>query len=151
MASKRKKLTIFEKVKIIHKVENNPNMTAIDKPRKFYLAPSSLSCTMKKKQSIVDEEVKCRGEANKRKNRKSSPCDETEKVLIKWFEGMRSSNLPINGTLIKEKAIRVAKKLKLENFKVSNEWLGRFKKRHGLTYKNLCEESASVDKDTVDY
>jgi hypothetical protein len=34
-----------------------------------------------------------------------------EKVLIEWYEGMRSSNLPINGTLIKEKAIRVAKKL----------------------------------------
>jgi hypothetical protein len=74
-----------------------------------------------------------------------------EKVLIEWFEEMCSSNLPINGTLIKEKAIRVAERLKLENFKASNRWLGRFKRRHGLTYKNLCGESASVDKDTVDY
>jgi hypothetical protein len=29
MATKRKKLIIFEKVKIIHKVENNPNMPVI--------------------------------------------------------------------------------------------------------------------------
>jgi hypothetical protein len=45
----------------------------------------------------------------------------------------------------------VAERLKLENFKASNRWLGRFKRRHGLTYKNLCGESASVDTDTVDY
>jgi hypothetical protein len=30
MATKRKKLTILEKVKIIHEVENNPNMPVID-------------------------------------------------------------------------------------------------------------------------
>jgi hypothetical protein len=43
-------------------VENNPNsMPAIEIARKFNLA--SLSCIMKKKQSIVDE-VKCGGEEN---------------------------------------------------------------------------------------
>jgi predicted transcriptional regulator len=66
MATKRKKLTLLEKVKIIHKVENNPNMPATEIARKFNLPPSSLFCIMKKKQSIVDEEVKCGGEANKR-------------------------------------------------------------------------------------
>jgi hypothetical protein len=30
MATKRKKLTISEKVKIIHKVENDPNVLAIE-------------------------------------------------------------------------------------------------------------------------
>jgi hypothetical protein len=45
-------------------VENNPNTPAIEMARKFNLPPSSLSCIMKKKQSIVDEEVQCGGEAN---------------------------------------------------------------------------------------
>jgi hypothetical protein len=35
MATKRNKLTILEKVKIIHEVENNPNTLAIEIPRKF--------------------------------------------------------------------------------------------------------------------
>jgi hypothetical protein len=30
MATKRKKLTVVEKVKIIHEVENNPNTSAIE-------------------------------------------------------------------------------------------------------------------------
>jgi hypothetical protein len=46
----------------------------------------------------------------KEKNIKSFPCNKVEKALIEWYEGMRSSN-SINGTLIKEKAIRVAKRL----------------------------------------
>jgi hypothetical protein len=35
MATKRKKLTILEKVKIIHEVENNPNTPAVEIVRKF--------------------------------------------------------------------------------------------------------------------
>jgi hypothetical protein len=40
-------------------------MPATDIAQKFNLV--SLSCIIKKEQSIVDEEVKCGGEANKRK------------------------------------------------------------------------------------
>jgi hypothetical protein len=65
--SKRKKLTIVEKVKIIQEVEKNPSMPTIEIAQKFNLAPSSLFCIMKNKQLILDEEVKCGGEAIKRK------------------------------------------------------------------------------------
>jgi hypothetical protein len=34
MATKRKKLTILEKVNIIHEVENNPNMPVIETAQK---------------------------------------------------------------------------------------------------------------------
>jgi centromere protein B len=88
---------------------------------------------------------------SKEKNIKSSPYDEMEKILIVWFDGMCSANPPIKGVLLKEKAIRVATRLRTENFKGSNGWLDRFKKRHGLEYKSVCGESASVDEGTVDY
>jgi hypothetical protein len=126
-------------------VENNPNMPAIEIVQKFNLA--SLSCIMKKKQSIVDE-VKCVGKQIEEQNIKSSPCNEMEKVLIEWFEGMRLSDLLINGTLIKDKRESYQSGQKV-NFKASNGWLGRFKKCHGLTYKNFCWKSASVGKKTV--
>jgi centromere protein B len=71
---------------------------------------------------------------SKEKNIKSSPYDEMKKILIEWYEGMCSANLPINGVLLKEKAIRVATRLRIENFKGSNGWLDKFKKCHGLEY-----------------
>jgi vacuolar-type H+-ATPase subunit I/STV1 len=67
--SKRKKLTIAEKVKIIQEVEKNRSTPAIETARKFNLAPSSLFCIMKNKQLILDEEVKCWGEDIKRKTK----------------------------------------------------------------------------------
>jgi centromere protein B len=72
-----------------------------------------------------------------------------EKILIEWFEGMRSANLPINGVLLKEKAIRVATRLRIENCKGSNGWLDRFKKRHGLKYRSVCGESAVLMKELL--
>jgi hypothetical protein len=65
--SKRKKLTIAEKVKIIQEVENSPSTPAIEIAQKFNLALSSLFCIMKNKQLTLDKEVICGGEAIKKK------------------------------------------------------------------------------------
>jgi hypothetical protein len=81
--SKRKKLTIAEKVKIIEEVEKNPSTPAIEIARKFNLALSSLFCIMKNKQLIQDEEVKCGGEAIKRRKKYSSQYDEMEKSVLR--------------------------------------------------------------------
>jgi hypothetical protein len=55
--SKRKKLTIAKKVKIIEEVGKKPSTPAIEIARKFNLALFSLFCIMKNKQLILDEEV----------------------------------------------------------------------------------------------
>jgi hypothetical protein len=65
VATKRKKLTILEKVKIIHEVENNPNTPATEIAQKFSLPPSSLSCIMKRNNPLQMKKYKCGGEANK--------------------------------------------------------------------------------------
>ena len=36
------------------------------------------------------------------------------------------------------------------NFKASNGWLEKFKNRHGIVFRALCGESASVDSTTVE-
>jgi hypothetical protein len=64
--SKRKKLTIAEKVKKLHEVEKNSSTPAIEIARKFNLAPSSLFCIMKNKQLILEKEVICGGESIKK-------------------------------------------------------------------------------------
>jgi len=42
---------------------------------------------------------------------------------------MRSENVPLNGVLIKEKALFFAKELGVENFQASDGWLGKWKNR----------------------
>lgn len=36
-------------------------------------------------------------------------------------------NIPVGGPIFKEKALQVSNKLEVENFKVSNDWLDKFK------------------------
>ena len=58
--------------------------------------------------------------------------------------------MPISGPVLQEKAGEVAVCLGHENFSCSSEWLYRFKKRHKIVDKRTCEESATVDQESVD-
>ncbi|KAJ4447755.1 hypothetical protein ANN_09763 [Periplaneta americana] len=44
----------------------------------------------------------------------------------------------------------IALRLKVNNFRASKGWLHRFK-QHDITYKNVCDESATVSDESVDH
>ncbi|GFW10872.1 uncharacterized protein TNCV_3869571 [Trichonephila clavipes] len=54
----------------------------------------------------------------------------------------RGQNIPMGGSLLKEKSKAFAKELGIE-FSASEGWLTNFKKRNGIVFK--CVESSSVD------
>ena len=54
---------------------------------------------------------------------------QTDNVVFKCFLSQRGKIIPIDGTLIKEKAMKYAKELGATDFKASDGWLGRWKKR----------------------
>jgi len=53
-------------------------------------------------------------------------------AVLQWFKGMRSENIPVNGVLIKEKALYFAKELNAEKFQASEGWLEKWKSRYVL-------------------
>ncbi|GFY23385.1 uncharacterized protein TNCV_3940811 [Trichonephila clavipes] len=56
----------------------------------------------------------------------------------------RGQNIPMGGSLLKEKAKAFAKELGIE-FSASEGWLTNFKKRNGIVFKKMCRESSCVD------
>jgi hypothetical protein len=40
--------------------------------------------------------------------------EELEHILKEWFENSRSSNLPVSGVILQEKAMHIAKRLQIE-------------------------------------
>ncbi|GFT74987.1 tigger transposable element-derived protein 6 [Trichonephila clavipes] len=56
----------------------------------------------------------------------------------------RRQNIPMGGSLLKEKAKAFAKELGIE-FSASEGWLTNFKKWNGVVFKKMCVESSSVD------
>ncbi|KAE9528840.1 hypothetical protein AGLY_012415 [Aphis glycines] len=57
----------------------------------------------------------------------------------------RTLNLPVNGNIVTEKAHEIAKRLNIDEFSGSGGWIDRFKKRHGIVYRQICGEAESVN------
>ena len=55
--------------------------------------------------------------SSKRKNMRIGQNDDLEKALFRWLKKMRVNNLPVNGTVVKEKALGYAKELQIEGLK----------------------------------
>ena len=66
-------------------------------------------------------------------SRKSTSCgsyDQIDKAVFHWFVGKRSQKVPTDGIILKEKALEFAKTLGIKEFKVSDCWLNKWKKRY---------------------
>jgi hypothetical protein len=81
---------------------------------------------------------------------KESTYSKLEKVLFAWYQKARASGIPVDGTVLWEKSLRIAAAMGIENFSAPNGWISSFKQRHGLVFKKLARESAAVDTNAMD-
>lgn len=142
--SKRKCFSLAEKAEIVEKAKEFHG-TKVDLAKSLGIAYSTLQTILKKEASVELSAEKLGKYAKKRKTLKTSPYDDLEKILMEWFTEARAAKIPINGSIIKEKALEIAEKLKLQGFSASNGWIDRFKKRNNLCFKSICGESDDVD------
>ncbi|GBM66438.1 hypothetical protein AVEN_266965-1 [Araneus ventricosus] len=54
-------------------------------------------------------------------------------AVLEWFETVWAKKIPVSGPMIQHKAKELADPLGIENFSVSNLWLGRFRIRNNIT------------------
>eukprot|EP00070_Physeter_catodon_P048628 XP_028355522.1 major centromere autoantigen B isoform X1 [Physeter catodon] len=132
MGPKRRQLTFREKSRIIQEVEENPDLRKGEIARRFNIPPSTLSTILKNKRAILASERKYGVASTCRKTNKLSPYDKLEGLLIAWFQQIRAAGLPVKGIILKEKALRIAEELGMDDFTASNGWLDRFRRRHGV-------------------
>jgi hypothetical protein len=84
------------------------------------LPASTLSSIFAKKNDIREQILKCGDACKKRKTGKESTFAELETVLFTWYQQARGSNIPIDGTIPKEKAKIIAAKLNIDCFSASS-------------------------------
>ena len=62
---------------------------------------------------------------------------------------MWNQNVPVSASMIREKAVIIAKKLNTENIQASDGWLQRWKEKDSISFKTVLRESKSVPLEMV--
>ena len=87
---------------------------------------NTLSTWVKDKQKIFSTFEQSKVTAKRNKLR-TGACDDVDQAVCKWFNSKRSQQIPIDGPMLKEKAIDFAKARNKPDFKASDGWLTNWK------------------------
>ena len=72
-------------------------------------------------------------------------------ILVKWIKEVCAMNVPVNGMILREKALEIANRIVgLKDFTASNGWINQMKKRHNFVHRSFSGESSSVDEATIE-
>ena len=91
-------------------------------------APNNTILTRLKNKEKYLQALEARGTDTVKKLRESD-FDKQDHVVFRWFISKWSQNIPLDGILIKEKALSYAKELRYADVHASNGWLDRWKRR----------------------
>ncbi|GFT08810.1 uncharacterized protein TNCV_663511 [Trichonephila clavipes] len=127
--------TLLPLKKVIESVEEGERK--VDVAKAFEIPLSSLSTILKNKEKIFSASS---SRVRKRVSKGNFP--RLEQCLVSWMRQCRGQNIPMGGSLLKEKAKAFAKELGIE-FSASEGWLTNFKKRNGIVFKK-CAGKAQV-------
>lgn len=149
MPQQRRALSVQKKRNILKKVDKHVGSRVL-LARDLGIPITTLATIIKNRESIENSAIKCGPMARKRMYIRASKYDEMEEILKEWIVSARSSNMPINGPIIRDRALHIASRLNIEGFTASNGWFDRFKKRHAVVYRTACGKSRSVDTEISD-
>ncbi|XP_045504961.1 uncharacterized protein LOC123701502 [Colias croceus] len=138
---KLKTLSLAEKLEVLEAVKRCQKKK--DVAEQFGLPMSTLSTIIKNESNIIRNIQN--GQSLSCKRRRIAEYPGLEECLFKWYEECRSQNISVSGPQLQEKAQIFSKTLGIVNFRASNGWLEKFKKRKDLVFKKVCGESANVN------
>ena len=127
MMSKRKLTvkTLNEKCRALKDIEKG--LSNKDASLRYGVPPNTISTWIKNKERYLKaSENNC---SRKKQKLRESNFEKLDNVVFRWFLSKRSQNIPIDGNLIKEKAIAYAEELGDTNFVGSTGCLDRWKRR----------------------
>ena len=126
---KLKNTKLIQKCQIIREIEKG--MTNKEASEKFGVPKNTISTWMKNKDKLFEGLEQSSSDAKKMRG-----CDyeQVDKAVFKWFSLQRSQNVPIDGPILKEKALQFAKSFNFPTFKASDGWLDKWKKGKKTTF-----------------
>ncbi|XP_025205101.1 tigger transposable element-derived protein 6-like [Metopolophium dirhodum] len=144
----RTALTLSDKVKLIE-LKETQKLSTKELITRFKCGKTQVYDAIKNKEKIMDDWVNSKN-SGKSKRVKNPLFEQIDQKLYEWFNSVRSKNLPISGPILQTEAMKLAEKMNVNDFKASNGWLEKFKKRHDIVWKQVSGEANDVNQETVE-
>jgi len=155
--AKRNVISLETKATILKRLAEGERSTALGK--EFGFGESTIRGIQKRASQINKSNNYATNESAKRASySRNILIEKTEKALILWIQELTQKRIPIDGELLKEKAIQFYNQLKYVEpscslshierlkFSASNGWLVGFLQRHALHNLKIKGETASADE-----
>ena len=134
VTAKRNDLTLAQKYEVIKIAEKEKNIGVRKLSQVFGCGKTQISTVIRNKERIKDlYEKNATGEICHSNQRfRESKYSEVNKALYQWHLLAVSKNVFPDGTQLAEKAKEIVSKFGFSDFKASNGWLDRWKKKHNV-------------------
>ncbi|KAL6446999.1 hypothetical protein ACFW04_001398 [Cataglyphis niger] len=145
--TKQTRLSIEDRVKIVERLDNGEKGT--DLAREYKISRSAITFIKKSKEYLIKQRsalIMCQGQTSKKRctGVENSPL---EQALYEWFLQKKSIGELVTGTMLQEKAVELNKMLNGDsNFKGTNGFISKFKKRHSIGSSTVHGERTSASK-----
>ena len=149
--SKPKALTLEENVALIKDNENGRGLSIRHLADKYSVSKSSVGNILQRREEYLEDYASNSNKESKRK-RQDGNGQMLDQLVFEWFTIQRGKQIPISGPILQEKARQIAEEIgyAVDVFKASNGWLEKFRARHGISFRIISGESASIDDSTVE-
>ena len=94
-----------------------------------YSVPKNTLSTWVKNKHKLTTSLEKKGMSSSQKSTRCVSYNQIDKAVFHWFVGKRRQKVPIDGIILKEKALEYAKRLGIREFKASHCWLNKWEKR----------------------
>ena len=146
---KRTMLSINQKLEIINKLASGVPVSRICE--QYDIKKQTVSDIKKNSERINKFALLCDvgNMNNERKKIRFAKNALLEEALMQWYIQQRSCGIPVRALELKTAAIKLGKYMDT-NVKASDGWLWRFKKRHGISNKQIYGDAMSSAVEEVE-
>lgn len=146
---KHKTLTLFQKNVILKRLDKGDHLTNL--ANEYGVGRATIHDIRKNRDKIKSFCENNDNVKSVRKTLKKGEFPQVEDSLYAWFIQERNRHTPITGEILKEKAkIFYERIMGNDDFKASEGWLEKFKKRFGIRLLSMTGEKLSCDVAAVD-
>lgn len=118
----------------------------------FSVGKTQIAALIKYKRNVRTQYETFRSANNKRSQ--DGKYQEISEAVYQWYCLARDAMVPINGSMIREEATEIAKKLnkpaEYDGLKASSGWLECWKSHYGIKQRAVGSESGQVQTETVE-